>query len=460
AQRYATLPVPCPTPEETSRLIARLQASANHEPSPLSVSPRRRVIPLLEVLAAVLLVGALVSSFLLVLASRLHHPTAPSAAITGRPVTLQTLRMFDAANGWATTFDGVTMYGSRHVLHTSKGMLHWQDVSPKRVAQSNDQGMVEAADFMNASTAWVVFDPHPISSGPTPHPLFVERTTDGGKTWQETTLVPQAPASIQQISFLTPQDGWLLLIEGAAAGSEGVEVLRTTDGGATWRTMTRTTITTPTLPGALPFGGDKLGISFINQNTGWIPDPLMGIYQTQDSGATWYLQHLPPPGTLPPTTPTHLAGAFPLLTFNGREEIFPAVLELPDGRAILELYRTLDGGHTWQAVSTLSIPSAELDAITFLDPENGWAAGVQKNTLLLSATSDGGNTWKSFSQALPPDVFQISELNFVTKMTGWMIGVTNEERSTRVFQTTNGGQTWREVQPRLEVVTHPPEANQ
>lgn len=186
AQRYATLPVPRPTPEETSKLIARLQAPANHDPSSLSVSPlrrRRRVIPLLEVLAGVLIVGALVSSFFLVLASRLHRPTAPSAGITGRPVTLQTLRMFDAANGWATMFAGFTAYGSRHVLHTSKGMLHWQDVSPERIAQSNGQGLVEVADFMNARTAWVVFDPHPVSSGPTPHPLFVERTTDGGKTW-------------------------------------------------------------------------------------------------------------------------------------------------------------------------------------------------------------------------------------------------------------------------------------
>ncbi len=278
ARRYARLPVPRPTPEATNRLIARLQVSVKQDLSPLPVRlPRqwRRVSPFLEMLAAVLVVGVVVGSFLFVLASRLNHPPTPPTSVKEQPITFQALRMFDATNGWATTFDG------EQVLHTSKGVLHWQEVSPGRVARSNSQGQLEATDFLDAHRAWVVFNPHPASSGPlTQEPLFVERTTDGGRTWQETTIVRQSSAFAQQITFLTPQVGWLLLSEGAALGSEGVEVLRTTNGGASWQIMTRTSNTTSNLPGSLPFTGVKSGICFISPTTGWITGMMEGLYQT------------------------------------------------------------------------------------------------------------------------------------------------------------------------------------
>jgi len=83
ARRYAALQVPRPTSEETNRLIARLQISTSQDLSPLPVRlprRRRRVRPLLEMLAAVLVVGVVVSSFLFVLASRLHQPPAQQPA--------------------------------------------------------------------------------------------------------------------------------------------------------------------------------------------------------------------------------------------------------------------------------------------------------------------------------------------------------------------------------------------
>jgi photosystem II stability/assembly factor-like uncharacterized protein len=377
-------------------------------------------------------------------------PTTVSAGVTGRLVILQALCMFDVTNGWATTFDG------EQVLHTSKGVLHWREVTPQRFARSDSQRVrLEAVDFMDALRGWVIFSLDLTSSGPlTQEPLFVERTTDGGQTWQETTIVRQSSAFAQQITFLTPQVGWLLLSEGAALGSEGVEVLRTTNGGATWQTMTRTSNTTSNLPGSLPFAGVKSGISFINLTTGWITGMMEGLYQTHDGGTTWYRQSLPLPDTLPPATRAYLAYTGPLFTFNGREGIFPVNLGLSDGRVIPEVYRTHDGGHTWQATAALP---AWLDTISFLSPQTGWTAGVQNDTLFLYSTADGGHIWKPFTQALPPGVTRITELHFVTQLTGWMIGERNEGQSTLLLQTTDGGQTWREVQPLLEVVAHSPE---
>src|SRR5260370_25630358 len=100
AQRYAQLPVPRPTSEETDRLIARLQASVSQDLSHLPARPpqRRRARPLLEALVAVLMVSLLVGSFLLVLSLRSHRFPPPSASGTSQPVTLQQLRMFQSMN--------------------------------------------------------------------------------------------------------------------------------------------------------------------------------------------------------------------------------------------------------------------------------------------------------------------------------------------------------------------------
>jgi photosystem II stability/assembly factor-like uncharacterized protein len=238
-------------------------------------------------------------------------------------------------------------------------------------------------------------------------------------------------------------------------GHEGVEVLRTTDGGATWQTVTITSNTTPSRPGSLPFSGVKSGISFISPTTGWITGMMEGLYQTHDGGFTWYRQSLPLPDTLPRATPVYFADTGPLLTFAGGEGIFPVDLGLSDGRVIPELYHTSDGGQTWQAARTLPVWP---DAIIPMDVQGGWVARVQQHKLLLYFTFFVGNgTGKIYSPALPPSVTRISEPSFDLVGDGWIIGETNERQSTLLLQTTNSGQTWREVQPLLEVAAHSPE---
>src|ERR1700674_1292505 len=132
ARRYATLQVPRPTAEETNRLIVRLQTSTSRDLPDLShhsvrlPQRRRRIRPLLEILAAVLMVGLLVGSFLLVLSWRSHYSPSPPASVMKLPVTLQKLHMFDTMNGWALT--------STSVLYTRNGWSTWKDVTPHKAA--------------------------------------------------------------------------------------------------------------------------------------------------------------------------------------------------------------------------------------------------------------------------------------------------------------------------------------
>ena len=239
ARRYATLQVPRPTTEETNRLIARLQISTSQDLPRLPVRPprRRRVRPLLELLAAVLMVGVLVGSFLFVLASRLHHPPGSASKTTSTPATtltsvgsplsptpagsgnpLKTIHMIDATTGWAET--------STSLLRTTNGWRTWKDVTPHKAA------LVGAGYFLTGSEAWIgEASGLNLQAGQKPA-VIVSHTTNGGQTWQSAALAVTVPEGVFSMSFINDQDGWSEAELGGATGTDLVEIFRTTDGGS------------------------------------------------------------------------------------------------------------------------------------------------------------------------------------------------------------------------------------
>src|SRR5439155_934772 len=75
----------------------------------------------------------------------------------------------------------------------------------------------------------------PSSGGKAPFHMVVWRTVDGGKTWASSSLEDaQAIDGPGRANFADAQHGWVLLGTGAGAGSFGVRLYRTTDGGQTW----------------------------------------------------------------------------------------------------------------------------------------------------------------------------------------------------------------------------------
>ena len=94
------------------------------------------------------------------------------------------------------------------------------------------------------------------------------------------------------MQFVNAQDGWVLAdFGGGAAGSEGVNLFRTTDGGQTWSLVA-------SAPGTLPLQGIKSGMGWISATTGWITGSIANpnvfyLYRTQDGGVSWQQQSLP-----------------------------------------------------------------------------------------------------------------------------------------------------------------------
>jgi photosystem II stability/assembly factor-like uncharacterized protein len=420
ARRYATLRVPQPTSEETNRLIARLQTSAGQDISDLPVrSPRRpgRARPLLEVLAAVLMVSILIGSFLLVLSLRSHRSPASSATPVASPTRstpaglanpLQTIHMINVTTGWALT--------STSVLYTTNGWSTWKDITPHKA------DLVGAGYFLSGEEAWISeASGLSLQAGQKPA-VIVSHTTNGGRTWQSATLSVPVPDGVFSMSFINDQDGWAEAELGGAFGNDLEELFRTTDGGKSWVAVSSNGfVSQDHIPNTFPYGGHATGITFINASTGWVVNTSK-LYVTHDGGATWRQQTLP-------TAPDQ---GFALPTFfNAREGI------LPGGS---QFFITQDGGTTWQPGPLLPQSSG---FVTFTDRQHGWAA-VDNGTTLYR-TSDGGAHWAKITPAIAASIISVVQLNFVSTETGWALGYTSQPPNTLLFKTADGGETWTQV---------------
>lgn len=135
-------------------------------------------------------------------------------------------------------------------------------------------------------------------------------TSDGGRTWSKGSLPPityrtcyfgpvigqlgsgvgdapppgpqQCPdESITGLTFLSPADGWAVLVKPVSANSFVWYVERTTDGGRTWRIVSRT------LPVPNPASQPGQLLEFVNTSMGFLWDGGPDLLVTADGGRTW-----------------------------------------------------------------------------------------------------------------------------------------------------------------------------
>ena len=232
------------------------------------------------------------------------------------------------------------------------------------------------------------------------------------------------------MQFVNAQDGWVLAgFGGTAAGSQGVDLFRSTDGGQTWSTVARA-------PGSLPLGGDKSGMGWASATTGWITGCVCAaqntawLYRTQDGGVSWQSQSLPLPALQAAITTQ------PPVFFSATEGLLPVTFN-DGGSTILAVYATHDRGATWSHSTLLTAAGSARD---FLTMQQGWVVGANGTTL--NETSDGGQSWLLVN---PSANFQnISQLDFVSAQEGWAISTATPDAPV-LLKTMDGGQTWAQV---------------
>jgi photosystem II stability/assembly factor-like uncharacterized protein len=398
----------------TQPTIQQVQSSTrNVEHTRLSVAKDRSWQRRLSVLAAILITALLVGSLLLVLSlarrssegtpGNILHPSK----LVGGSGSLISLHMIDL---------------------TTDGGLQWKNVTPPNTLLTQES----IADFLTASLAWVAISQ---AEGTTTQVL---RTTDSGRTWQQSTV--QA-TFLRQITFIDSQHGWIISGWRPVGGpAEAVSVYRTSDGGKTWRNVASALPASTDLPppGHLPFGGQKSGIHFLNTSTGWVTGTVMAndlawLYVSHDGGSTWYQQSL----SLPPWAPSaQLSLASPTF-FSVTDGILPVIFsDGVTGRGIAtDIYMTHDGGTTWKSSTPLATVFSTID---FVDMWHGWVT----DGMVLYRTSDGGQHWAKLSPGA--NFKQITNLSFVSSTTGWAVGG-QSDASSFLLKTADGGTTWTPI---------------
>jgi photosystem II stability/assembly factor-like uncharacterized protein len=218
--------------------------------------------------------------------------------------------------------------------------------------------------------------------------LLVNRTSDGGTSWQQASVPGDYPDTARGLFFLDPQHGFLIA-SGGRSNQGASTLLRSDDGGAIW-TVVRTVPASET-------GDSSLGslISATDSRTLWaaaqgeagpVNHPILD--GSRDGGLTWSRAALPGVidrwggvNNIPLGLPTFLdasTGFFGLSTSDAAA--MPQTL----------IFGTRDGGHTWSRLATLSALLA--GPIAFADTRH-WLAVEQGLPSVIKVTDDGGSIW-------------------------------------------------------------------
>ncbi len=241
---------------------------------------------------------------------------------------------------------------------------------------------------------------------------------------QEWTLLDSGvTARLRGVSAVNERVAW-------ASGANGT-VLRTADGGTTWKRLP--------VPGAEKL--DFRDVDAVDERTAYIlsigPGDASRIYKTTDAGATWTLQF---------TNPDPKAFYDAMTFWTGRDGL--AVSDTVDGRFVL--LSTRDGGTHWNRVEVAAPARAGEGAFAASGTNiavRGKRIWIGLNSGRVLRSVDGGRTWAVAESGLATsESAGIFGLGFRDGRRGIAAGgdykrVDHTEKNAAI--TADGGLTWQ-----------------
>lgn len=233
------------------------------------------------------------------------------------------------------------------------------------------------------------------------YPGLLLHSMDAGKTWQRTTVGGNEP--FFAIDFVGKL-GWMV-------GRSGY-IFHTDDGGATWHKQDS------------GLNESLFDVDFWDDKRGVVVGNFGTVLTTDDGGRTWtasvieMMQSAAINGLLLTGPQTGFcAGEYPIWETELTEDI--------KVDQISNMWRTTDGGATWQRMETGVAKT--LYSILFLDENVGFAAG---NTGTLIKTYDGGVSWKQLTTPFENVFMNLTRINetiYVAGTEGVVLRVENEK---------------------------------
>lgn len=250
----------------------------------------------------------------------------------------------------------------------------------------------------------------------------VLRSTDGGNTWQNISVVQRSVHHFGGAYFTDALNGYIV-------GADGV-IVQTEDGGASWEHYDNKL-----------FNGNIWHVHFLNPDTGWVVSDARYLIRTTDGGDNWENSGI---------------GGIYTVDFPNAQHGWA----VGEGGAI---WHSNDAGESWQLQTGAT--NNTLKEVKFYNDSLGWIAGnnitlkttdsgqnwfaqnlgkggneiILQDSLRLWVygeggyfTQDGGNTWYSWLDT-------IGVRFFLNADTGWA------KSNNYLFRTINGGQSWEQV---------------
>jgi photosystem II stability/assembly factor-like uncharacterized protein len=192
------------------------------------------------------------------------------------------------------------------------------------------------------------------------------------------------------------------------------------------------------LPQSPQNGQKQDDVFFLNPALGWCVNGSGRIYKTVNGGANW-IKILDQPGTY-----------FRCITFRDSLHGFAGNIGpnyFPNVSDATPLYRTDDGGTSWQPVMTITGPAPTgLCALQVVTSDVVVAGGRVGGPTHWIRSTDGGATWTS--KNLENQLAMVTDLYFSSPDTGFIFGGTNANiqlSKAKIIRTIDGGTTWTTV---------------
>ncbi len=235
---------------------------------------------------------------------------------------------------------------------------------------------------------------------PTPSPLPEPTLTPTPSEVQGRSLPPLSPGpvTLTAIRMVNERVGWAI---GTQDGGETHHILRTEDGGVTWKDVT---------PPKVGDQGQDPGVAFWDEEKAWVAYPVFEpgraspvVWRTQDGGRTWEVSWIPMKPDEPRFVPT------PLVVANENRLWLLVHMEGGMQHDYAALFASQDGGRSWFRVTDpWEEASADLMTLyttdmTFTPDGYGWATksnGVAPGGIVV-VTEDGGASWQGMT-FVPP----------------------------------------------------------
>ncbi len=273
----------------------------------------------------------------------------------------------DPDTGWAVNSNG-------HILMTADGGGTW-------TLQHDSTAYLRCVGFANRQRGWV---------GTTDPDQRLYHTSDGGAHW---TLVPGLPALAPDfVCGMSVVNESVVYVSGTNDPEFPARMMKTTDGGATWRAWSmeeHATLLVDTF--------------FTSPQRGWVvggkadvpgatrADVKPVVLFTEDGGATWV------------NRVANLQAEFPLGEWGWKIQFLDDLIGFISLENFTEgaILKTTDGGLTWtRKVINDAQDNANLEGIGFIDRNHGWVGGWGTANFRggSSETSDGGETWRNANE--------------------------------------------------------------